>query len=498
MGLIKKYSKIKPVITEEGMENIRMLLGVSSETGINHYANFIQNKLYKCIRDGELLFHYFPMSKKYKEKRFKSFKNKFQNFEGDIFIPNKNGTKHGTYEVGKKCKEYRLNTDWVEKYVKIKITKERKQRLKRNDGTIKIKKTIHDGVNKSLNKIVSINKDEQVNFDDFVFSEGRIEVEEKLTFISDNHYEININDLKNKQNILLEDNENNFIKVCAKYYGNYIKQKLLKFDENNHSIFRNKYERRLYHTLTHFPKKLYKYIRFNEEYLAEIDLSNSFPLLILTSFLNSQQNKNHFLHEDTDTIDFIEKVKNTESEEYLLASSIWHGNFYEHIFKTVKPNMDESYYTEHRKEFKNRISEILYGKRTYKSSLAKLIESKFPLFMNLIFKYKDNASKSYSEKPKLNISKFIKKEYKKDSNKHKTNFKAGNDSISIFGMIKESLIFIDKVLPLLYNKDYLALSKHDSIILPESKIKEVEYIIRQVLDKEFGQEKYSIKTKIYK
>ncbi|MCB9319592.1 MAG: hypothetical protein H6570_09940 [Lewinellaceae bacterium] len=77
--------------------------------------------------------------------------------------------------------------------------------------------------------------------------------------------------------------------------------------------------------------------------------------------------------------------------------------------------------------------------------------------------------------------------------KSKTTYKAGNSCLSILLMNLEASIFVDLLLHNLQEEGFHVITKHDSILVPESQFEVVKAQVSQMLDAELGEERYRLK-----
>lgn len=179
---------------------------------------------------------------------------------------------------------------------------------------------------------------------------------------------------------------------------------------------------------TNLKSDLLQFVKFEEE-MVQLDISNSQPLLML-----------HILHQ-----------QNPHDEEIkYLFDQAQKGNFYE-IFSDILGIT--------RQQFKEEYAfKMLYGFLND----AKL-NQKFPKFFEAIRKYKSNKHCPFLTE--------LSEE------------KKGNARFAINMQRKESEIWIDNIMPKVYNQTTNVIGKHDCVIVPVSQKEEIEKIILEEYQK---------------
>ena len=227
---------------------------------------------------------------------------------------------------------------------------------------------------------------------------------------------------------------------------------------------------------------------FSRDSLAEVDISNCFPTLIILSLLGIYDPYSMFRGNGYKEA-FRVASWDKKSSIYMLVEETKKGRFYEFITSLIYPRMSESEKAKKRQFIKRQMSKILFGKYTSTNWIKEKLKEKIPLFIKVIDLQKKHFAISYKLDPDSEIYQHISKQ------RAKSFFKAGNDTLSILGMITESKLMIDNVYMRLAGE--VCLPKHDAIICTKKNVKAVRTRIESTLDKFLGKRNYSLKETVY-
>jgi len=201
---------------------------------------------------------------------------------------------------------------------------------------------------------------------------------------------------------------------------------------NAPATFRSLTNDRLFTPLTNLYSPLLEAIKINDEKLVSIDLSNSQPLLLAQNIVNYHS----------------ELLQNPEIKEFVTASQ--EGKVYE--FFQSKLNLSS------RNEAKKTVMQLFFSSNKLNTNLKKKVNEILPTFYEFLKSKKGKTHKNLS----INLQKM------------------------------EASIFVDEILKTLLNSGIPAISKHDSILIPQSQIENTLIVMVSILDV-FFEKNYKLK-----
>lgn len=489
-ALKKMQSDIPPlkysaVITEDGINHIMSLLPSNRPLKERrYYLNYIEWRLNKILRNGLSLLEFHELTKTYKAKWFKGAKSDFKFLKGKVFLPYVNiDTGKESYIKNSRGKCYRLNPIWVKKYTSFQIDstpfklieKELppmsdydKSKCKLMDATTRLISIVPNLVNAQ-----ELTNTAESNISSYLLDLGNLTYEYCHSKMGLIHLR-----MKSKE---YED----FLEIESLIQSKYLLQKLTHLKVDSRMAHRNHYEGRLYHKLTNFPKKLYKYLLFDREEIVEIDMANCFPTLLLLA-ITGKYDPFKLFKGNIYLRSFEIARQDKKNQIYQLVLSIRLGRFYEYITHLIYPKLSEEQKRLKKNYIKTQMSKILFGRYNSTNWIKEKLKKKIPLFIKII----DTQKARYVRSFKLPENSLHYDEFSK--NGKKSAFKTGNDIISIIGMRTESLLFLDKIFSNLVGIPFL--TKHDAILCPKSRASEIRERMIDVLDVELGKGNYLLKT----
>ena len=323
------------------------------------------------------------------------------------------------------------------------------------------------------------------------------------------------------------------------------KKKRIKYSYNRHIenfsnrqfyASRNDINDRLDSNITSMPSVLLQFISLDEEPLINIDLSNSqfvfLAVLIAQGAFNSylrQEEKaekklaskvTKIVRAENDSFSSFNQIKEqivngeynnrhlyiergTKRENkggaYMCAenhlkvvsknieASTMEGDVEEFIqlakngklYEYIRDNLKLKEGNEGRKQAKSLMFLIFFSKHDYRCSAKNKIKELFSTLISMIDLYKaEKREENKLERESQGL---------KDDRK-------GDNQFAIALQKKESSTFIDKILYKLFKSGFKVLSKHDSILCKKSDLEAVGAFIKQVLDKEIGENEYQLKN----
>lgn len=240
---------------------------------------------------------------------------------------------------------------------------------------------------------------------------------------------------------------------------------------------------RLHHKLLELPKECLRFMRVEGEPLAELDLKNSQPCLLMNILFG----KLKIPYKSYDIV--LEKVesdhcelKNQISIDSKLAKLIeasYNGSFY-----TVLKSLSEEEIS--RDEAKKATMNILFSGFNSKWNPAQDIWKEN---YEELFYFIRNVKRAYyiaHKDDKLDQKDKLCKSGEIDSYKASTGF------LPILLQRAESIIFVENILTNLFKQDIFALSKHDAILCKVSDMEKVRGIMEDSLDDLLGKHKYAL------
>lgn len=250
---------------------------------------------------------------------------------------------------------------------------------------------------------------------------------------------------------------------------------------------RNSTNFRLDYLLTNFPKIFVNLLELDSEPITEIDLANS-QLCIFFNYLDQVKLRKGFLLDLVDPLinNYLFKLDNNsnisnnssksgntyycsdfwsifdQKDVRLFKELVYDGVIYDKlVLLSIESGKEKS-----RIEIKTLVFELIFGKyKSYKVNESNILNQNFPNVIKLIKSLK-MIFEHLMDLKELEPIRSLRSSENEDIND--LNYKSGNNYFPILLQRLESRIFIDHLLPKLYNKGICCLPKHDSILVCQS------------------------------
>ena len=244
---------------------------------------------------------------------------------------------------------------------------------------------------------------------------------------------------------------------------------------------RNSTNFRLDYKLTNFPKIFVNLFELDSETITEIDLANS-QLCIFFNYLDQVKLGKGILLDYVEPLinNYLFKLDNNSNKSgntyycsdfwsiydqkdvRLFKELVYDGVIYD---KLVSLSI-ESGHEKSRIEIKTLVFELIFGKyKSDKVNMSNILNQNFPNVIKLIKSLKMIFERLMERKELKPIRSLRSPE---NTTKSDLYYKCGNNYFPILMQRLESRIFIDHLLPKLYNKGICCLPKHDSILVCQS------------------------------
>ena len=285
--------------------------------------------------------------------------------------------------------------------------------------------------------------------------------------------------------------------------GLLIERKKFQILKSSRKIFLNRdtTSNRLHNNLTNLPSEIIKYLKINKEKLVEIDMINCHYVFLS----NILENKNfklspHFIQASKTLKSIHQKPTNTIGKKffggrlrrYLSSSSpqnfplmfsgfvssvdlpkdlrlfvnlSYSGKLYEYC-------MD--YFGCNRSRVKLMFMEVVYGKYSHTGSGSVLFKKLFPTVYKVVYECKQYWHLNFSLLRDIDV---FQGGYNSAISKGKSSYEGGNAMLPILLMGLESSVFVDGLLFSLWEWGFDAITKHDSVLVPQS---QSEAVVRQI------------------
>lgn len=271
---------------------------------------------------------------------------------------------------------------------------------------------------------------------------------------------------------------------------------------------------RLDHNLTNLDKLLFPLLRLEGERVAEIDLSNSQPLLF------SRLVKNILLVPEPSRLplfdgflySFIHFSSSPEDTSIILSSHFDQAQIHALKIEIIKMESwcsagafyDEmAIYSDQgtmtRDIAKKGFISVMFGKYNHTGGFKGVFSGVFPLIVQLLDGFKramhnyfhDNVVREYT------LPDSMRKYLHSKSQGAKNPYRAGNDYLAIRLQEVEASIFIDRILERIAASGIVAFSRHDSICCKETDLEQILKIVRYEMDRVFGEQGYNLKWSVW-
>lgn len=279
---------------------------------------------------------------------------------------------------------------------------------------------------------------------------------------------------------------------------------------------RNSTNFRLDYQLTNFPKIFVNLLELDSETITEIDLANS-QLCIFFNYLDQVKLRKGFLLDLVDPLinNYLFKLDNNSNINNNNNSSKSGNTYYCSDFWSIFDQKDVRLFKElvydgviynklvnfsnemgqdiSRIEIKTLVFELIFGKyKSYKVNESNILNQNFPNVIKLIKSLKKIFEHLMDLKELEPIRSLRSSE---NENIDDLNYNSGNNYFPILLQRLESRIFIDHLLPKLYDKGICCLPKHDSILVKKSQNITAKIIMETELNKILFTN-YNLKIKI--
>ncbi len=277
---------------------------------------------------------------------------------------------------------------------------------------------------------------------------------------------------------------------------------------------RNSTNFRLDYQLTNFPKIFVNLLELDSEPITEIDLANS-QLCIFFNYLDQVKLRKGFLLDLVDPLinNYLFKLDNNsnisnncsksgntyycsdfwsifdQKDVRLFKELVYDGVIYDKLVSlSIESGKEKS-----RIEIKTLVFELIFGKyKSYKVNESNILNQNFPNVIKLI----KSLKMIFEHLMDLNELEPIRSlRSSENEDKDDLNYNSGNNYFPILLQRLESRIFIDHLLPKLYDKGICCLPKHDSILVKKSQNITAKIIMETELNKILFTN-YSLKIKI--
>ena len=275
-----------------------------------------------------------------------------------------------------------------------------------------------------------------------------------------------------------------------KQYINSLEKLLLKVPNIPH---RHKTNYRLYNSVTNLPSFLLKFLTMDGEPIYEFDLANSQLAILSNFFMNPESQLFNPLTElvEDDQINYLKKKIN-ESKRQDKTQRFLNNCFEGKIYKACSTHLYDSTSKDDVDKIKMRFMTLLYGDPRYmrSSKLGASIHENYPEVFNIIFSLRQLLITAFST---TKDPKYMSKNF---SSKNVYDlYKMGSNYFAIALQRIEADLFIDNLLPALYNSGIKhVLTKHDSILCKKSDRVKVQNILTDKLDELLGESQYNLRS----
>ena len=482
---MKEYKARVVKVNEEGVAYLKELLQTQSMRLVDKFVKHIEKQVNGIVRTGKSVASFHQLDRSYKMMIFgESGRQKFNRLVPDVFVPYESSPGKASWSQKHKLSlRYRINTSFIDKYMQSEsVTKELTRKI---ETEIQYEQSPYIRRNLTLLRFTANSSDKREE----VMEISEDLVSDDIDFTGKKGFILREGGTENRYQQLQENETDCFLDICYELKALYVVNAMLKW--NNNVVSRKEYEERAYHKLALLNKKIYPHISFKGESIGEIDISNCVPMLLINAMTGIH---NPFgLFQGNKHASKFRILANTRTKYIHLVRAARDGSFYQFVARTVyKLKLTDVKELEKKtKLVKRRIAQVLYGKPKSGGWLGKQMVNHFPDFILALDLEKKRIKRYIANNPDSDMSKKLTK------NGAKTPFKAGSDAISVIGMIMESNIILDNVIPAMKEAGLNVIPKHDAILFPDSQKRKVATVLLSVFDKIFGKNKYDLKYNVY-
>ena len=289
---------------------------------------------------------------------------------------------------------------------------------------------------------------------------------------------------------------------------------------------------RLHHNLTNMPSEIINHIKFEGEYVKEIDLRNCHYNLFSNLLLNDSHKVFKFIDEAlnnelttiTDNINEEEcaniygiewsnlpapeklssilstsYISSLDKEKYqdlvLFCKLSFDGLLYEGLSQILWGEISPV----NRSKAKIVLMEIFYGGAATNvdgsdrncSELTTMFKTYFPSVCKITDGVKNYTYAKWSIIKNYELLKGVK--HSVESKNTRNNFQASKSVLSLLLQLVETELFIETILPNLRKEGFEIITKHDSILVKESDYESVKTLMMEIISATFLEDRFSLK-----